>query len=231
MGISGGNAFLDHIFIDYYVFAITFLAKYFPYAQILLAAFLYKYSIYTRSESFFFVTGSFAIVGGTFHGLLWSDTSDGWKFLYYLMGFVAVAVYPAGIALIFGVIFCFPVFVRRLWKRSRLGEGGAGLGPLGWLHHLFVHHPAEAPIRRAQSGAIVRQPIDGAELAAAMDRGWLHRLKATFTYRSQARRAERVAEQLDAERELLDAERKIAEAAIERERARQRLDLTRRQGP
>lgn len=243
--MGGGNTFLDRVVIDYYVYATMLLAQYFPFIQISLVAFLWFYCVVAAHgntwfdegnvQSYFFVTGSFSIIGGTIHGLLWSDTSEGWKFLYYLLGFVAIIVYPLGVAMILGVIVCFPPFAMALWRRAN-GDAypapqGTRLGLLGWLHHLFVHHPAEAPVRRAQSGAIVRQPIDGAELAAAMDRGWLNRLKATFAYRSQARRAERVAEQLDAERELLDAERKIAEAAVERERARQRLDLTRRESP
>jgi hypothetical protein len=94
---------------------------------------------------------------------------------------------------------------------------------LGWLHYVFVPHPAEKPILEARgSGSTPPAPIDEKELDERMVREVDERsLPPVYKTESQRRRAE-------AMRRLLDEEAKIFDSAEERERARRRMEHAKR---
>lgn len=94
---------------------------------------------------------------------------------------------------------------------------------LGWLHYVFVPHPAEKPILEARgSGSTPPAPINQKELDERMEREVDERsLPPVYKTESQRRRAE-------AMRRLLDEEAKIFDSAEERERARRRMEQAKR---
>ena len=91
---------------------------------------------------------------------------------------------------------------------------------VAWLHYLFVPHPA-APVLRAATGETSPAPLDADALARALVPK--DDLPPGFVASNMRRKAERLRERAQAQKERYRTEARLAEEAVEMERERRRL--------